>query len=81
MEQHALAVLEQSDLWNWPNTRQIQESGGKGCKFKAITRKLLYFLIVESQRFGGKVLDQFWEQLGACDEKLHENSQSKVILT
>ena len=80
MEQHALAVLEQSDLWNWPKSRQIQESGEKGGKFKVITHKLLYFLIVESQRFGGKALDQFWQQLGACDEKLHENSQSKAII-
>ena len=81
MEQHALAVLEQSDIWNWPHTRRIQASGQQGERFKAITRKFLYFLIVESQRFGGKVLGQFWKQLGACDEKLESNSQSKAIIT
>ncbi|KAF8549527.1 hypothetical protein OG21DRAFT_1488462 [Imleria badia] len=63
MEQHALAILEQNDLWN---------SG----KFRVATPRLLYFLIVESQRFGGEVLDRFWKQLGTCDEKLKENIEN-----
>jgi hypothetical protein len=81
MERHALAVLEQSDLWNWPITRRLQESGEQGGKFMTVTPKLLYILIIESQRFGGRVLDQFWKQLGACDEKLRNNSQPKAIIT
>ena len=82
MDQHALAVLEQSDLWDWPITKRIKESGEQGGKFRAITPRLLYLLIIESQKFsGGKMLDQFWNQLGACDEQLRVNSQSKTIIT
>ena len=81
MEQHALAILEQKNLLGWPDTKRILESGKQGGKFQAVTLKLLYFLIVESQRFGGQVLDQFWKQLGACDEKLKENSLSKSLIT
>ncbi|KAF8432753.1 hypothetical protein L210DRAFT_2767593 [Boletus edulis BED1] len=73
MERHALAILEQNDLCNWRDTKQIQASGKQGGTFRAITPKLLYYLIEESQKFGGDVLDQFWEQLGACDDKLKEN--------
>ena len=80
MEQHALAILEQNDLWNWRDTKQIQASGKLGDKFQATTPKFLYFLIVESQRFGGEVLNHFWEQLGTCDEKLKENSRSKTLI-
>ena len=49
MEQHALAFLEQKDLWNW---LRIQASGKQGdnLKVQVVTPKLLYFLIVESQR-------------------------------
>ena len=82
MEQHALAILEQNDLWNWHDTKQIQALAGKqGGKFQVATPKLVYFLIVESQRFGGEVLDYFWKQLGTCDEKLKENSRSKTLIT
>ena len=80
MEQHALAILEQNDLWSWRDTKRIQASGKQGDKFQVTAPKLLYFLIVESQRFGGQVLDHFWKQLGTCDEKLKENSQSKSLI-
>ena len=81
MDQHALAILEQNDLWSWRDTKRIQALGKQGAKFQVATPKLLHFLIVESQRFGGGVLDHFWEQLGTCDEKLRENSQSKSLTT
>ena len=81
MEQHALAILEQNDLWSWRDTKRIQALGKQGDKFQATTPKLLYFLIVESQRFGGEVLDHFWKRLGTCVEKLKENSQSKSLIT
>ncbi|KAF8558054.1 hypothetical protein OG21DRAFT_1405907 [Imleria badia] len=77
MEQHALAILEQNDLWNWPDMKWIQASESK---FQAATPKLLYFLIVESQKLGGKVLDHFWKQLGTCDEKLEENSSLSFVI-
>ncbi|KAH0835047.1 hypothetical protein J3R83DRAFT_10784 [Lanmaoa asiatica] len=76
MEQHALAILEQNDLWNWHDMKQIQTSGKQGDKVRVATPKLLHFLIVESQRLGGEVLDRFWKQLGTCDEKLKENVES-----
>jgi hypothetical protein len=58
MEQHALTILKQNDLWNWRDTKWIQASGKQGDNFQAATPKLLYFLIAESQRFGD-VLDHF----------------------
>ncbi|KAF8133266.1 hypothetical protein EV363DRAFT_1397502 [Boletus edulis] len=70
MEQHALGILQNEDLLGW------NETGKQGGTFRAITPKLLYYLIEESQKFGGDVLDQFWEQLGACDDKLKENIES-----
>jgi hypothetical protein len=80
MEQHALAILKRNDLWNWHDTKRI-ESGIQGGKFQIPTARLLYFLIVESQQFGGQVLDHFWKQLGTCDEKLKDNSQSNALIT
>ncbi|KAI9573140.1 hypothetical protein HD554DRAFT_2276719 [Boletus coccyginus] len=74
MYHHPLAVLELNDLLNWRDPKRIQVSGKQGDKLHAATPKLLYFLIVESQRLGGEVLDHFWKQLGTCDEKLKENS-------
>jgi hypothetical protein len=79
MDQHALAILAIADSWNLPNTKRIQGPGSQGGKFERITSKFLYYLILESQRFGGGVLNQFWNQLGACHEKLKENSESKFI--
>ncbi|KAG6379309.1 hypothetical protein JVT61DRAFT_11764 [Boletus reticuloceps] len=76
MEQHALGILRNEDLLDWDDTRRIQASGKQSGTFRAITPKLLYYLIEESQKFGGDVLDQFWEQLGACDDKLKENIES-----
>ena len=74
MEKHALAILNDSDSWNWSNTKRIQESAIQGGKFESVTPKLLYYLIVESQMLGGEVLDQFWYQLGTCDKTLEKNS-------
>ncbi|KAF8432760.1 hypothetical protein L210DRAFT_3507390 [Boletus edulis BED1] len=78
MERHALAILEQNDLCNWLDTKQIQASGKQDGKFQVVTPKLLYFLIVESQGFSGEVPvpDHFWKQLRTCDEKLKENIES-----
>jgi hypothetical protein len=78
MEQHALAILDRNDLWNWPNTKRVQESGRRSCRFVAIAPKLLYYLILESQKLGGTVMKQFWFQLGACDEQLRENGRSNI---
>jgi hypothetical protein len=80
MEQHALAILEENDLC-WRDTKRIQASGKQSDRFQVPTPKFLYCLIVESQRFGGEVLDHFWKQLGTCDETLKENSQSKMFIT
>jgi hypothetical protein len=60
---HALAILEVLDQ---TIVQRFQESGNIGGKFKAICTSLLYWLIVESQKLGGTVLDQFWLQLGEC---------------
>ncbi|KAF8441024.1 hypothetical protein L210DRAFT_3645268 [Boletus edulis BED1] len=76
MEQHALGILQNEDLLGWDETRRIQASVKQGGTFRAITPKLLYYLTKELQKFGGDVLDQFWEQFGACDDKLKENTES-----
>jgi hypothetical protein len=77
MDQHALALLAWGQLWRFPNVKWIQESGKQSGKFEAVTSKLLYYLILESQKFGGEVLKQFWNQLGECDGNLKENSEPK----
>ena len=56
--------------------KRIQESGKQSGKFEAVTSKLLYYLILESQKFSGEVLKQFWNQLRECDGNLKENSES-----
>ncbi|KAF8548107.1 hypothetical protein OG21DRAFT_1607096 [Imleria badia] len=66
-------------LWNWSDTQQIQALGNQIGKFQVPTAKLLYFLIVESQRFGGEVLDYFWKQLETCDENLKKNSSLSFV--
>jgi uncharacterized membrane protein len=76
MDEHALALLAWGELWKFPNVKRIQESEKQSGKFEAVMSKLLYYLILESQKFGGEVLDQFWNQLGECDENLKENSES-----
>ncbi|KAG6379300.1 hypothetical protein JVT61DRAFT_11755 [Boletus reticuloceps] len=76
MEQHALGILQNEDLLGWDETRRIQASGKQGGTFRAITPKLLYYLTKESQGLGGKVLNQFWKQLGACHKKLKKNIKS-----
>jgi hypothetical protein len=58
---------------NWPIVKRIQQSGNQG---KALVPSLLSCLIKESQALGGTVLDQFWEAVGKCDDKLKDNSGS-----
>jgi len=73
MYQHALAILEVAESWEWPIVQRIQQSGEQGGKYKAITTRLLYHLIIQSQALGGTVLGKFWTELGECHPKLKEN--------
>ena len=73
MDLLALEVLEDAKSWNWPIVKRIQQSGNEG---KALVPNLLSCLIKESQALGGTVLEQFWETVGKCDNKLKENSTS-----
>ncbi|KAI9568493.1 hypothetical protein HD554DRAFT_2098562, partial [Boletus coccyginus] len=81
--QHALAVLELNDLWNWPNTKRIPVQGGK---LHAAIPKFLYFLIVESQRLGVESLKE--EDFVSAQRSLevlfrgldHKNVNSQPVL-
>jgi hypothetical protein len=42
MDHHALAVLAEAELWDWPHLYRKQESGEQGGKYRALTAKLLY---------------------------------------
>jgi hypothetical protein len=75
MQAHALRLLDAAEFWEWPITQRTQQSGEPGCKFKARTTRLLYYLITESDKLGGIVLTHFWLQLGSCDPKLSQNSK------
>ena len=75
MDKHALAILSRDNFWNWSNTERIQESGSK---LESITHTFLYYLILESQTFGGDVLDLFWTQLANCNRGFRENSESNL---
>ena len=44
-----------------------------GKKFKVVFASLLYWLIVESQKLGGTVLDQF------CHRRFKENTEQKSV--
>ncbi|KAK2462687.1 hypothetical protein APHAL10511_005303 [Amanita phalloides] len=66
MDKHALEILKTNDVWKWPNTLRYGNQVGK---LERITPKLLYYLILESQKLNGTVLDRFRGQLGACDGK------------
>ncbi|KAI0005925.1 hypothetical protein BJV74DRAFT_792373 [Russula compacta] len=65
MDQHALAILGKEKLRKWPITRRIQESG---------------LQVLESQKFGGGVLNQFWDQLGSCRPNLKENTHLQAAV-
>jgi hypothetical protein len=81
MEHHAYALLEAAELWDWPATTRIQDTGQQTTcsKFKAITPKLLSGFITESQALGGTLLGRFWDVLETCHPKLKENSRSKCF--
>jgi hypothetical protein len=72
MDNHALSVLADAESWEWPVpvTGRILKTERQDGRYKA---KLLSWLIKESQRLGGTILDQFWEQIGECHFKLKEN--------
>jgi hypothetical protein len=78
-EQVALAILTEAESWEWPITQCIQQSGNQGGKYNAITPRLLSALIIESQRLGGTVLDQFWYQLGNCHPDLKKNGEFQSL--
>jgi hypothetical protein len=79
MDKHALAILSQDNFWSWSNTKRIQGSGKQsGNLLEGITHKFLYYLILESQTFGGNVLDLFWTQLANCNRRFRDNSESKL---
>ena len=67
MDAFALEILEDAKSWSWPIVKRIQQS---------LLPNLLSCLIKESQALGGTVLDQFWETVGKCDDKLKDNSAS-----
>lgn len=70
MDAFALEVLEDAKSWNWPIVKRIEQSGNQG---KTLVLNLLSCLIKESQAVGGTVLEQFWETIGKCDNKLKDN--------
>ncbi|EDR03339.1 uncharacterized protein LACBIDRAFT_295301 [Laccaria bicolor S238N-H82] len=70
MDAFALEVLEDAKSWNWPIVKRIEQSGNQG---KPLLPNLLSCLIKESQALGGTVLEQFWETIGKCDNKLKDN--------
>src|ERR1700722_6780721 len=69
MDTAALEVLEDAKSWDWP-------VGNQGGKFNALIPQLLSCLIKESQGFHGTVLNQFWESVGKCHDKLKDNGPS-----
>ena len=75
--EHALRILADAKSWGWPITERIKESGKTGGNFKAVSAQLLYWLIVESQKLGGIVLNQFWLQLENCHPLFKQNSELK----
>jgi hypothetical protein len=79
MDNHALSVLADAESWEWPVARRVMKTEKQGSHYEAITPKLLSWLIKESQRFGGTIPDQFWEQLRECHPKLKENGVSRLF--
>jgi hypothetical protein len=79
MDNHAVSVLADAESWEWPVAQRVMETEKQGSHYEAITPKLLSWLIKESQRFGGTILDQFWEQLRECHPKLKENGVSRLF--
>jgi hypothetical protein len=79
MDNHALSVLADAESWEWPVARRILKTEKQDGHYEAITLKLLSWLIKGSQRFGGTILDQFWEQVIECRPKLKENGASRLF--
>jgi hypothetical protein len=79
MDNHALSFLADAESWEWPAIRCILKTEKTGGPHKAITPKLLSWLIKESRRFSGTILGQFWEQVRKCQPKLKENGVSRLI--
>ena len=61
MDKQALVVLKATEFWK---RRRIHLGASDKYKFKLTITLLLSYLIEESQRFGGTVLDQFWDEVG-----------------
>jgi hypothetical protein len=80
MNNHALSLLADAESWEWPVARRILKTEKQGGHSLAILLKLLYWLVKESQRFGGTILDQFWEQMRECHPKLKENGVEIVLI-
>jgi hypothetical protein len=78
-QQRALSVLADEESWEWPVARRIPKTEKKGGHYKVNTPNLLSWLIKESQRFSGTILDQFWEQVRECHPKLKENGVLRLF--
>jgi len=76
MEAFALEVLDEAKSWNWRTVPRLQKSGKESSNFKALAPEFISWLIRESVKLGGTVLDQFWETVGKCDNRLKDNSAS-----
>jgi hypothetical protein len=79
MDNHAQSVLADAECWQWMVARRILKTKKQGGHYEAIILKLLSWLIKESQRFGGTILDQFWEHVRECHLKLKESGVSKLF--
>jgi hypothetical protein len=79
MDNHALSVLADAETLEWPVTRRIMKTEKQDGRYEAITAKLLYWLIKESQSFGGTILDEFWKQVKGCHPMLKDNGVSRLF--
>jgi len=74
MDHHALAVLAEAELWDWPLLYRIQGSGEQGGKYKALTAKLLACCIRESRAFPDSILvERFWHNIINCHSGFRTN--------
>ena len=80
MDNHAMSVLTDAESWEWPVSRRILKTEKQDGHYEAITLKPLSWLIKESQRFCGTILDQFCEQVIECHPKREENGVKIVLV-